>query len=153
MFIPFHSVYSHPCVASTLPRKMPLSCPNCSCRMKFTSDSRRLNHTKLHHLEHLQVPPQKNLTIPSAHQPIELAQHDEFPTDNDSVDELDRFPFLEHVKNGSNSVAQPLPPPLPLTEFCCRASALVSDYFAVLWESNSQGSLETNLQAIPTTPF
>jgi len=54
-----------------MPGKTLFHSPEFSCRMKFTSDSWRLKHIIIHHPEHLQVAPQRNLTIRSAAQRIE----------------------------------------------------------------------------------
>jgi len=127
-----------------MPEKTAFRCPKFSCRKTFTSDSWRLKYIKLHHPAHLQVARQKNLNICSAPQRVEPAQPCKFNANKDSVQDLDAFPYLEHVENITDSESQPLPP-LPRREIYLGAGASLIDYITVPWERNAQGCLVTNL--------
>jgi hypothetical protein len=82
-----------------MPGKSLLLCPEFSCRKKITSDSVGLKNIKFHHSEHLQVAHQKNQTFRSAPRPVELTHGDEFDAIKDSIEDLDVFPYLEHLAN------------------------------------------------------
>ena len=151
--VPFYSEYSTPRVASTMPEMTPLGCPQFSCLKKFTPDSWRLKHIKLHHPEHLQVAYQKNLTARSMRRPVEPAQRCQSNSTKDSVDNLDPCPNLELVENIADLGAKPPPPLLPRTKSYPRAGALVSDFIAEPWNRDAQGCLQTNLHNNLYYPF
>jgi len=149
--VPFYSEYSTPAVSSTMAEKTPFRSHEFSWRREFTSDRWRLKHIKFHHPEHLQVA--KNLAVSRAPRRVEPAQRREFNTNNDSVEDLDAFNYLDHVENIADSECPPTPLLLPRTETYPGAGAPTSHYIAEPWERDAQGFLEMNLQNNPYYTF
>jgi len=136
-----------------MPEKTPFCCPKFSCQKKFTSDSWRLRHIKIHHPEHLQYAGQENLTICRVPRRIGSTQLHEFNANNDPGEKLDAFHYPKHVENIADSESQPPPPSLWQTNTYPGAGALLSDYIAGPWERDTQGCLKMNLQNNPNYPF
>jgi len=86
-----------------MPGSTPFRCPEFSWRKKSTSGRWGRQHIKLKHPEHLRVARQKYLTIRSAPLRVEPTKRREFNTNKDSVEELDEFPYLEHIENIADS--------------------------------------------------
>jgi len=136
-----------------MPEKTCFCCSEFSCRKKFTSDSWWLKHIKLYQPELLQAARQKDLTFRNAPQHVESTQRHEFNVINDSVEDLDTFPYLEYIENIADLESQPPPPASTQTEIFPGAGAPLTDYIAESWERDSQGYLETKLQNNPYYPF
>jgi hypothetical protein len=99
-----------------LPEDTPFHCPKFSCRKKFTSDSLRHTHIKLHHADHLQVA--KNVTVRKEPRHREPAQRCEINVNKDSVKDLDVFSYIGNSAKFAASDAQPQSAALPRTETC-----------------------------------
>jgi len=136
-----------------MPVKPSFRCTKSSCPQEFTSDSWRLKHIKLHHPERLQVARQKNQTFRSAPRCVEPTQHHESNAIKDSVEDLDKFPYLEHLENFADTESLPTPLPPSWTETYPGAGAPLSEYISVTQERDAQGWLETNLHSNPYYPF
>jgi len=113
-----------------MPEKTPFPSPKFSCWKKFTSDNWQLTHIDLHHHEHVQVVHRKTVTIPSAPRRLELAQRRDFNANKDLVEDLDSFPYHNHVQPIADSESQPQPPPLPRTETYPASGTALIDYIA-----------------------
>jgi hypothetical protein len=68
------------------------------------------------------------------------------------VEDLDGFPYVEHIEYIADLESKP-PPPQPQTEIYSCAGPPLIDYIAETWERDAQGSLETNQQINPYYPF
>jgi hypothetical protein len=93
------------------------------------------------------------VTIYSAPRCVEPTQCHEFKANNDSVGDLDEFPYLEHVENIAYSVSQSPSPPLPQIELYPGTGAVLHHSIAKLWEPDAHGGLEMNLQNSPSYLF
>jgi hypothetical protein len=65
------------------------------------------------------------------------------------VEDLDAFPYLDHVDNIPDSESLPLPPLLPQTETYPGSDGPLSEYLSEPWECGAHGCLETKLQNNP----
>lgn len=136
-----------------MPEKTPFRCPELSCRKKFTSDSWRHKHIKLHHPERLTITrPKHEPAVRNASQRKKHAQRREFNANKDTVEDPDAFPYLVHLENIADSEPPPTPH-LPRTETFPGAGAPLRDYIPQPWECDAEGCLETNLQKNPYYPF
>jgi len=90
----------------------------------------QIKHIKLHNPGHLQVALQKNLTISRMPRRIEPAQFHAFNTTNDSVEDLDAFPYLGHVEDIADLETQPRPPLKWMETFIGAVAALGADLAA-----------------------
>jgi hypothetical protein len=93
-----------------------------------------------------------NLSIHSTHQLFALALHCEFNANNNLVEDMNAFPYLEQVAKIAGSESQPLPP-LPWMEIYPGAGAPLIDYNAEQEQRNAQSWVETNLQNNLYYPF
>jgi hypothetical protein len=143
-FFPFYREYSAPPVMSTMQEKTLSRCPQFSCRKMFTSDSWLLKHIKLHHPEHLQVA--KNLAVRSVPQCVDATQGGDLNTNKDSVEDLDVYPYLEHIETIADTESQPYSPPQLHTDTYPGAGAPLCKSIAYPWEPDAQGFLQMYLQ-------
>jgi len=122
-----------------MPENIPLRDPEFAFRNKFTSDSGRLNDIKLHSPDHRRVARVKHLAIRGAPQRIQPAHRCEFHTNIYPVEDLDPFPYLEHVQNIADWKSQPPPTPWPRTEIYPGTGTAPIDYIAEPLECDAQG--------------
>jgi len=107
----------------------------------------------IHHPEHRQVAHLNYLTSCSAPRHVERARGSEFNTKEESAEDLNPFPYLEHIEIIANVESQPQPPTLSMTELYSGTGSPLRDYMAGWWESNPQGCLESNVQYNPYYPL
>jgi len=89
------------------------------------------------------------MTIHSVPWHIEPAQRPELNANNDSDEDLDEFPYLEHIDNITDLESQAPRSALPLREIYPGASAPLCDYIAEPSKRNAQRCLERKLQNNP----
>jgi hypothetical protein len=91
--------------------------------------------------------------ICSEPQCIEPALYLEFNDNKDFLEDLEAFPYLELVEHIADSQFQPPISPLPWMDVHPVTAALLSKYFAVLSQRDTQGCLDITLQNHPDYPF
>lgn len=112
----------------------------------MTSDSWRPKHIKFPHSDHTQVALPKILTICSVPQCGEPAQWHELYSEKESVEHLNMYPSLEHVRIITDSESQ-LPPPRCLwPESYPSSGAPLNDCIVHRREWDTQGCFETIVQ-------
>jgi len=86
------------------------------------------------------------MTVHSVLRCIVPVKHCEFNVNKDSVEDLNAFPYLEHLEHIAELECQMPPPPLPRTEAFPGGDAPLRDCISDPWEYYAQGFPETNLQ-------
>jgi len=99
---------------------------------------------KLSYPEHDKVARQKNLSIHSAPQSIEPAQHPEIIPNKDPVEDLDASPKHELVADIADTESQ-LPTPVPQTKIFPGDDDLLLDSIVEPWERDAQVCHEMNI--------
>jgi hypothetical protein len=96
---------------------------------------------------------QKNLSVRSMPRHVQPTQHYEINSHTDSVEDLDTFPYLEHLENIADSDSQPPQPFRPRMDTYSDAGAPLSDYIAEPGEHDTLLVLASNQPNNPYYPF